>query len=193
VSNFSLPAPGSKPIIMTRQELQEAYASYSTNQLLEILDNKFHYTELAVSVALEELGKRKPDENDIAAYKEEREAVLLQSIHYNYIEGLSIGQKILFFFLFIPFIRGIIAQNFIDDGKILKLKQASYYSWTGFILLMLIVLISSLLIDHGVSSLAVFSIWFLSFLIPYALDEKYIRPAQISRIRRELGIKEEEE
>jgi hypothetical protein len=59
---------------MTREDLQEQYATLSTNELLEIIDRKFDYTELAVTVALEEIGRRNLSEENIREYKEEQEA-----------------------------------------------------------------------------------------------------------------------
>ncbi len=40
---------------MDRDDLQRQYAVLSTNELLEIVDRKFDYTELAITVALEEI------------------------------------------------------------------------------------------------------------------------------------------
>ena len=42
---------------MNREDLQQQYTTLSTNELLEIIDRKFDYTELAVTIALEEIGR----------------------------------------------------------------------------------------------------------------------------------------
>jgi hypothetical protein len=43
---------------MNREDLQQQYATLSINELLEIIDRKFDYTELAITIALEEINRR---------------------------------------------------------------------------------------------------------------------------------------
>src|ERR1700733_6171241 len=118
---------------MTREDLREQYAALSTNELLEIIDRKFDYTELAVTVALEEISRRNLSEENIREYKEEQVAKVNSFIKKNIADDLNIFQKILFFFIWLPLLNFPFKQNFRDDDYILKLKQASYYSLFGFV------------------------------------------------------------
>ena len=74
---------------MTREDLQQQYAALSTNELLEIIDRKFDYTELAVTVALEEIGRRNLSEENIREYKEEQEAQARSFIKKNIVDDLN--------------------------------------------------------------------------------------------------------
>ena len=127
---------------MTKEELQETYSKLSTSELMEIVDRKFSYTEIAVIVAMEELSKRNVTETDIQAYKKEIVDKIGQEIKKNVDDDLTLFQKNFFFFIFIPIINFALKRNFEDDGFILKLNQAKYYSLLGFIFLIVSALIS---------------------------------------------------
>ncbi|MBK7442041.1 MAG: hypothetical protein IPI65_11010 [Bacteroidetes bacterium] len=87
---------------MTREELQETYSKLSTQELLEILDEKFSYTETAVTVALEEISKRNVSEDDIKNYKNDQIEKAVKRIRYNIVDDLNFLQKNLFFFIWFP-------------------------------------------------------------------------------------------
>jgi hypothetical protein len=170
---------------MTREDLQEQYATLSTNELLEIIDRKFDYTELAVTVALEEIGRRNLSEENIREYKEEQEAQAKSFIKKNIVDDLNIVQKILFFFIWLPLLNFPFKQNFRDGNYVLKLKQANYYSLLGFVFMVLTFLITAGFAPH--SSFTEFTIWFLSFLPAYGFDEYFNRKRQIRRLRSMFG------
>jgi hypothetical protein len=169
---------------MTREDLQEQYASLSTNELLEIIDRKFDYTELAVTVALEEIGRRNLSEENIREYKEEQVAQAKSFIKKNIVDDLNVIQKILFFFIWLPLLNFPFKQNFRDGNYVLKLKQANYYSLLGFVF-MALTLISTGFFPH--SALTDFTIWFLGFLPAYGFDEYFNRKRQIRRLRSMFG------
>jgi len=103
----------------TKKELQEKYATLTTSQLMQILDRKFDYTELAITVAIEELAKRSPSEEDIKTYKEETLDVLNVFIVKNIEEDLSTWQKMLFYLLWIPIL------TFVFNPKLVSALRAA--------------------------------------------------------------------
>jgi hypothetical protein len=169
---------------MTREELQEQYAVLSTNELLEIIDRKFDYTELAVTVALEEIGRRNLSEENIREYKEEQVAQANSFIQKNIVDDLNVFFKILFFFIWLPLLNFPFKQNFRDGHYVLKLKQANYYSLLGFVFMALIAVSSGFAPRSGLTD---FTIWFLSFLPAYVFDEYFNRQRQIRKLQSMFG------
>lgn len=166
---------------MTPEELKKTYSTLSTKELLEIIDNKFDYTELAVSVALAELSTRHVSEAEIKSYKDEQMVKALNFIKRNISDDLTLLQKNLFYFIWFPLINFPFKQNLRDDGYILKLKQANYYSFIGFALFMLTGYVSATLDFSNLTSLA---IWIIGFVPAYAFDETFNRQNQIRRLKK---------
>ena len=171
----------------TKEELQEKYATLTTSQLMQILDRKFDYTELAITVAIEELAKRSPSEEDIKTYKEETLDVLNVFIVKNIEEDLSTWQKMLFYLLWIPILTFVFKRNYREDGYILKLRQANYYSFTGFIALILSAIVSMPL---NLSSFGEIAVWMLGFFPAYLFDEYFNRQQQIKRLKKIFKVEE---
>ena len=157
---------------MTREELEKQYATLSIDELLEIVDRKFGYTELAIMIAIEEMGKRKISEEDILKYKEQQIREAEKFVIRNIVDELSIFQKNLFYFIWVPLITFPFKRNFREDGYILKLKQANYYSILGFVFFMLTGFLSGV---YGFSILTSLVILILFFLPVYAFDEYFNR------------------
>jgi hypothetical protein len=174
---------------MTPEELKITYSTISTKELLEIIDNKFDNTELAVSIALAELSTRQVSEQDIKNYKEEQIEKAVKFIKRNISDDLTFLQKNLFYFIWFPFINFAFKQNFRDDSYILKLKQANYYSLFGFILFMLSGFVSGI---YGFSNLTSLAIWIIGFVPAYAFDETFNRQNQIKRLKALYGNPETE-
>ena len=175
---------------MNKRELQEKYSELSNSELLEIIDQKFDYTELAITVAIEELGKRKISEDDIKDYKDEVITQVNTLITKNIIDDLTLAQKNLFFFLWLPFLTFPLKQNLRDDGFVLKLKQANYYSLVGFCSFLAAGFIISIL---SVNDLVGLGIWILTFLPAYFFDEHFNRQRIVSRLRSIFGEQKDEE
>jgi hypothetical protein len=173
---------------MTREELQQTYSKLPTEKLLEILDRKFDYTELAVSVALEELGSRKVSEEEIKNYKTEQINKVETFIKKNISDDLTLLQKNLFYFLWLPILNFAFKMNFGQDGYVLKLKQANYYSLLGFIFFMVAGIVSVIFDLSDLSSLA---IWILGFVQSYFFDEYFNRQKQIEKLRKVFGVEDE--
>ena len=170
--------------MIPREELKERYIHKSNNELLEIIEDKFSYTELAVIVALEEISRRKLNENDIKNYKEKVSENAQIFIRKNIEDDLTFLQKSLFFFIWIPFLNFLFKRSFMYDGFVLKIKQANYYSWFGFILFAFNGILQS---QFKLSNSTFWIIWILSFLLPYNYDEFFNRKNQIKNLNKVFG------
>ena|GEM_PF-417694 len=174
---------------MTQQELKEEYSKLSNQELLSIIDKKFDYTELAVTVAIQEMGNRNISESDIADYKTEQIRHAENFIKRNIIDDLTILQKNLFFFLWLPLITFSFKRNFNEDGYLLKLKQANYYSLLGFISFVLVAIASTL---FDLTNSFSIGLLILLFLPVYFFDEYFNRQQQIERLRKIFERRSEE-
>src|SRR4051812_31359182 len=103
---------------MTREELQKTYSALSTQELLEIVDRKFDYTDLALTVAFEEISRRHISEEDIKGYKEQQISKAANFIKRHVFDDLTIFQKNLFFFIWLPLINFPFSQNFKEEGYV---------------------------------------------------------------------------
>ena len=70
------------------------------------------------------------------------------------------------------------------DGFVLKIKQANYYSWFGFILFAFNGILQS---QFKLSNSTFWIIWILSFLLPYNYDEFFNRKNQIKNLNKVFG------
>ncbi|MFI5163230.1 MAG: hypothetical protein ACHQHN_18265 [Sphingobacteriales bacterium] len=175
--------------MVSKQELQVTYSSLPTEKLMEIIDNKFGYTELAVSVAFEELAGRKISEEEIKNYKSKQIEKLNNYIRKNISNDLTLSQKNLFYFIFIPLLTSPFRQGFREKGFRLKIKQSNYYSVFGFIFFCL----SAMFLVQGLSNLFVAAFWMGGFIPAYLMDEFFNRQRQIRKLQRMFGPAEGEE
>lgn len=165
---------------MTSEELQKTYSALLTEKLLEIVDNKFEYTELAVTVAIAELSKCQVSEDEIKKYKDDLIQKFASAVKRNIVDDLSLFQKNLFYFLWFPLITIGFKQNFSEDGYLLKLKQANYYSLVGFAFFIFTAFIS---VNYHLSNLSSLAVWILGFIPAYAFDETVNRQSIIRRLQ----------
>ncbi len=175
---------------MTKEKLQKKYKDLSNSELMDIIEDKFSYTELAVIVAMEEISKRNFNEQDIKEYKIEKEKQIRSFVKKNIVDDLSFFQKNLFFYIWIPFFNFTFKRNFTDDGFELKLKQANYYSWLGFAFCATISIIES---NFGFSTPLFLIFWMLTFFITFLFDEFFNRQSQIRKLQRIFGIDQEDD
>ena len=119
--------------MVSKDELKGIYAMLPTEKLMEIIDNKFGYTELAVSVAFEELAGRSISEEEIKNYKFKQLEKLNNYIKKNISHDLAFAEKNLFYFLFIPLFTFPFKHTFKEKGYQLKVRQANYYALLGFL------------------------------------------------------------
>ena len=166
--------------MVTKEDLEKRYCNLSNEQLLDIIGDKFSYTELAVTVAIEEIGKRKLTEEEIKLYKEKKIIQFNTLFRKNILDDLSLFQKNLFFFIWIPYISFFFKRRFIDDDFELKLLQANYYSWFGFITCMVITFACTYLKLSDYNLI----FWLLSFPLAYYYDENFNRQNQIKKLQR---------
>jgi hypothetical protein len=175
--------------MVSKQELQVTYSSLPTEKLMEIIDNKFGYTELAVSVAFEELAGRKISEEEVKNYKSKQIEKLNNYIRKNISHDLTLSQKNLFYFIFIPLLTAPFRQSFKEKGFRLKIKQSNYYSLFGFIFFCF----SAIFLERGLSNLFVAAFWMGGFIPAYLMDEFFNRQRQIRKLQRMFGPAEREE
>ncbi|MDB5137826.1 MAG: hypothetical protein JWP37_4429 [Mucilaginibacter sp.] len=168
--------------MVSKDELQGTYAALSTEKLMEIIDNKFGYTELAVTVAFEELSSRKISEEEIKSYKSKQLAKLNNYIKKNISDDLSLSQKNLFYFIWLPLFTFPFKQNYREEGCALKVKQANYYSLFGFLFFALTAFLSV-----RFSNLFAAALWIGGFIPAYLLDEFFNRQRQIKKLQRLFG------
>jgi ABC-type xylose transport system permease subunit len=119
--------------MITKEDLEKNYEKLTTSELIDIIDRKFLYTELAVVVAVSELAKRNVTEEEIAKHKEKITKGYIREIELNYIDDLTSFEKALFFIFCMPIFTFAFKNNYARDGHILKLKQANHFSLMGFI------------------------------------------------------------
>jgi len=174
--------------MVDRESLQEKYAKMDTDDLLEITSNKTDYTELAVSVALEELKKRNVPESEIKSHVSILAYNPDQKTIDNYFVDLNIFQKAVSYFLLVLFYKMIIhrfyrynaAPNLYEARYVLKTQQANYYMIAGIIFLIIGVVLSN---TYKANFLI---IWFSGFVISFLFDIGYNKNRQISQIQEKV-------
>jgi len=176
--------------MITRESLQERYAKKPTEKLLEIMDHQHNYTELAVSVAEEELAKREVTEEEVQNYEAEQLHKIETYIEKNICDDLTLVQKNLFYFIWVPILNFPFKMNFRQDGYLLKLKQANYYSLLGFLFFMVAGILSAIFDFSNITSLA---IWITGYILAYLFDEYFNRQQQIKRLQKKFDQVAEEQ
>jgi hypothetical protein len=174
--------------MVSKEELQDTFAALPTEKLMEIIDNKFGYTELAITVAFEELSSRKISEEEVKNHKWKQIEKLNTYIKKNISDDLSLSQKNLFYFIWLPLLTFPFKQNYREEGCALKVKQANYYSLFGFLFFVLTAFMSV-----GFSNLFAAALWMGGFIPAYLLDEFFNRKRQIKKLQKLFGPIESEE
>jgi hypothetical protein len=161
----------------TEEELREKYTGLETVDLLHIMAHKNDYTDVAVSVASEELTKRKVPQNEIDDYQSQVVEQKKQVNTDNYFIDLSLFQKIGNYFLIIPLVklrfRWLGMKSAMSDGYALKYQQQNYYSIVGFSLFVVSILSTNLYRESFLY------IWISGFLVAYLFDVGYNKNRQI--------------
>lgn len=169
--------------MVSKDELKGIYAMLPTEKLMEIIDNKFGYTELAVSVAFEELASRSISEEEIKNYKFKQLERLNSYIRKNISHDLVFAEKNLFYFLFLPIFTFPFKHAFKEKGYQLKIRQANYYALFGFIFFV----IAAWFLYSGMSNLFVVAFWLGGFMPAYLMDEIFNRQRQIRKLQKLFG------
>jgi len=179
-----------KQEMITKEDLEKKYSTFSNSELLDIIQDKFSYTDIAVLVAMSEISKRNLNEQDIKKYKTAKELEIKNFIQKNIVDDLSFLQKNLFFYIWIPFLNFPFKRNFFDDGFELKLKQANYYSWLGFAFC---VILSAIHSNYKFSTIVFLIIWMATFLVTFLFDEFFNRQSQIRKLQKIFNVESEDE
>jgi hypothetical protein len=165
--------------VVTEEELQRKFASYTNSKLIQIAISEDAYTDIAKAVAAAELRKRNITEDDIETYNDEVIEEMDSFIKKNTVDDLSLLQKNLFYFLLLPIFLLAIIRNFEDDGYVLKAKQAGYYRLAGRGAIIISAIITLI---FQWNELAILAGWIAGFIIAYVYDEKFNRQKQIDRL-----------
>lgn len=164
--------------MLAEEELQSTYAMLSTEKLMEIIDNKFGYTELAIALAFQELSTRTISEEEIKSYKRKQIEKLNVYIKKNISDDLSLLKKNLFYFIWIP-ANFVFKQRYRQKGYGLKLKQANYYSLLGFVFFVL----AGVSVLESAPCSSALAIWISGFIPTYLFDEFFNRQKQIKKLQ----------
>ncbi|MEO7212151.1 hypothetical protein [Mucilaginibacter sp.] len=176
--------------MISKEQLETTYSSLPTNKLLAIMDSPANYTELAIMVATAELTKRNVGDTEKALYEEEqleKAEIFVQKILY---DELSFLQKNLFYFLWFPILNFAFKMNLRQDGYLLKLKQANYYSLAGFVFFILSGFLSALL---NISDISALSIWVFGFVVSYFFDQRFNKQRMIGLLQQVINNNKEKE
>jgi len=166
--------------VVTKNSLVEKYATLEKDNLLEIMSNRSDYEEVAVSVALEELKRRKVSDEEINHYVSKIAYKPDQTTINKYFIDLNFFQKLASYFFIIPRYRYYFTMPFTTNGTVLKAQQANYY----------LVASVSFLIVGAISAnlyLSLFLIiWPFGFIIAYLFDIGFNKGRQISDLRQKV-------
>lgn len=176
--------------MITAEELKKNYAKLSTRELLDIVYHPSGYTELAVSVAKGELSTRQVPEAELKAYEEEQMALTEVAVRRYIVEELSLAEKNLFYFVWLPLITIPLKVSYAQEGYTLRLKQANYYSFWGFVCSMAALI---LLVGLHTPALVCLATWIVGFIPAYALDERFNRWQHIKNLEELTRAEEEKE
>lgn len=168
--------------MVSKEQLHATFSALSTEKLMEIIDNKFGFTELAITVAIEELSHRTVSEEEVRNYKFKQLKKLNTYIKNNIWAGLNISQMNMFYFIWLPLFTIVFKQNFRQEGCALKLRQANYYSLIGFLMFVLV----ALLFNH-VSNATLIAIWIGGFIPAYTFDDFFNRHKQVRKLEKIFG------
>nr|WP_294944795.1 hypothetical protein [uncultured Mucilaginibacter sp.] len=172
--------------MITKESLTEKYQKMATDGLLEIANDKTAYTELANSVAFEELMRRKVPVEEIKAYKPVLRRITRQTKD-NCLIDLTFAQKLLYFFImWFPKARYFYTPGFMPNGYILKDNQANYYLVLGFISF---IISASVGLSNGLAA-NFLAIWVGCFLLSYLFDSLFNKERQKKNIQKAVEMDE---
>lgn len=127
--------------MISRKDLEEKYAGYSNEELLDVIRNKEGFTAIAVELAQEELSRRQITSEEIAVMEVEHERKVEHFlVNYARVE-MNFVQKCFFYVIWMPLLHFAVKQRLAEDGYLLKAKQAGYYSVMGFLFFMMAIYI----------------------------------------------------
>jgi hypothetical protein len=176
----------------TEEELHEKYSQTATTDLLEIVNKKSDYTELAISVAHKELKARKVSAHEIKDYKSFEDPYKELWLK-NCLFDLNFPQKAASYFLgMFNYFLGLIVKrltvgirtgplyspNFKAKGYLLKANQYNYYSVSGFSFFVIALIASQF------SGSIFLIVWIAGFLISYLFDIGYNKQRQTDKLHK---------
>jgi hypothetical protein len=152
-----------------KTELAKRYANFSNDRLLEILYHKEDYTAEALEAVQAEINTRQigVDELETFAVEKKVEKIINEE---NARVPLGLGAKLFFFFgWFIPVVGRTFSMNYREDGFTTKWWQSWFFRITGFVSVVVSVLLSIWL---NLGSGSSYGLWAVLFGVAYSLDPK---------------------
>ncbi|WDF70169.1 hypothetical protein PQ465_07265 [Sphingobacterium oryzagri] len=169
---------------VSEESLAKRYESLTNDELFELLDNKFEYTDLAVKTAFSELSKRDVSEEDIKRYKTKLINKVADDFSKLVYYDLKTYQKILYYIFWLPIFNFAFKMNYREKGEYLKIKQANYYTTLGFLCLFPTVAIS---VSFEFDEISTLFLWLSCLLPTYAFDDFLNRNVIIKKIYRRFA------
>ena len=166
--------------MVTRDSLEEKYATLEKDELLEITSNRGDYEKIAVEVALQELKRRKVSNEEINHYLSKTAYRPDHATIDKYFIDLSFFQKVVSYFFLLPRYRYYFTMPFTTEGTALKAQQANYYLVAGVSFLIL----GAISANFYLSSFLV--IWPSGFIIAYLFDIGFNKQWQITGLRKKV-------
>lgn len=165
---------------VTKSSLEQKYATLETGDLLEIVSNRNDYESVAVSIALDELKKRKVPKEEISQYVSKIAYRPDQATIDKYFIDLNFFQKLISYFFILPLYRSYFTMPFTTNGTALKAQQANYYLVAGVSFLILAA------ISTNFYSSSFFPVWLSGFLLAYLFDIGFNKKRQINDIQQKV-------
>ena len=166
----------------TKDELAKHYATLTDRQLLDILNEKDQYTDIAIQAALGEMQKREIEPEQVEEYYEvlASEKEVMDQIA---LIELTLIEKVKFYFLWLlPFMGSAIRMNYAEQGLKTKVKQSKVFSIMGFLMVFPAAILE---FTNDYESAISIGLWILLFIPTYKI-EKIIRAASNNRIKQGL-------
>lgn len=174
--------------MVTEESLKGQYVNMSTDDLLGIAKDKVGYTELANSVAMDELKRRKVPVEEINSY-EPTARKIDEATKENCLVDLEFSKKVLYFYLmWFPRARRFYKPYHKRDGYILKSDQSNYYSITGFASLVIACIVANKFNEDPL--IPVLATWTALFFLFYSFDISYNRERQMKNIQQAIDSEE---
>ena len=135
-----------------------------------VVNNKRLYTEQIVRVAYQEIRKRKLSKEEVRGI-EKVQAHRSKVKTGDFITDILLLEKLGFYFICVPVLHRFVLRDYRRKGYLLKVRQGAYFTYTGFISLMIIVWAG----PHRINFLTGAGLWVLFFFLIYGLNQFYIR------------------
>lgn len=166
--------------MIDRDSLVEKYEQMTAEDLLYILSAGSAYTDLAKTVAHEQLIKQGITGDEINKFLSNTTYDYSPEIRSNAFADIKLWQKLFLFFIWPPRIRGWVNNKFYTKHQILKVRKSNYYLVAGVSLFIISYII------YAAIQINLLISWAFSFVPAYLFDIGYNKNRQIKVIKEQL-------